>query len=58
MKDMGNVRSNVYYHPDEVKHPLPTNMIEQERDSDLEKYIRSAYEYPNLFHDISLTFAR
>lgn len=40
MKDMGNVKSNMHYNPDEIRNPLPTNMIEQERDSDLEKYIR------------------
>lgn len=37
---MGNVKSNAIYNPDEVRNPPPTNMIEQERDSDLEKYIR------------------
>ena len=40
MKEMGNVKSNAIYNPDEVRNPPPTNMIEQERDSDLEKYIR------------------
>ncbi|KAL1939075.1 hypothetical protein VTO73DRAFT_10335 [Trametes versicolor] len=45
MKSKGNVKSNAHYNPDEVKHPPPTNMIDSERDSDLEKYIRSKYEY-------------
>jgi hypothetical protein len=40
MKEKGNTKSNAYFNPNEVKHPPPTNMIEQERDSDLEKYIR------------------
>lgn len=40
MKSKGNVKSNAHYNPDEVKHPPPTNMIDSERDSDLEKYIR------------------
>jgi hypothetical protein len=37
---MGNLKSNAIYNPDEIRNPPPTNMIEQERDSDLEKYIR------------------
>lgn len=45
MKEMGNVKSNAHFNPDEIKHPPPTNMIEQERDSDLEKYIRGKYEF-------------
>ncbi|KAL6306915.1 hypothetical protein BKA93DRAFT_816162 [Sparassis latifolia] len=40
MKQHGNVRSNAHYNPDETRHPPPTNMIDSERDSDLEKYIR------------------
>ncbi|GBE83616.1 ArfGap-domain-containing protein [Sparassis crispa] len=45
MKQHGNVRSNAHYNPDETRHPPPTNMIDSERDSDLEKYIRAKYEY-------------
>ncbi|KAI0330032.1 ArfGap-domain-containing protein [Cubamyces sp. BRFM 1775] len=45
MKSMGNIKSNAHYNPDEIRNPPPTNMIESERDSDLEKYIRSKYEY-------------
>ena len=40
MEEMGNVKSNAIYNPNETRNPPPTNMIEQERDSDLEKYIR------------------
>jgi stromal membrane-associated protein len=40
MKTVGNVRSNRTYNPDEMKHPPPTNMMESERDSELEKFIR------------------
>ncbi|PIL29316.1 hypothetical protein GSI_09367 [Ganoderma sinense ZZ0214-1] len=43
MKSTGNVKSNAHFNPDETKHPPPTNMIDQERDSDLEKFIRLAY---------------
>ncbi|EJD05324.1 ArfGap-domain-containing protein [Fomitiporia mediterranea MF3/22] len=45
MKTIGNVRANAYWNPDETKHPLPTNMEESERDSELEKYIRSKYQF-------------
>ncbi|KAI0640406.1 hypothetical protein C8Q79DRAFT_1107257 [Trametes meyenii] len=45
MKSNGNIKSNALYNPDEIRHPPPTNMIDSERDSDLEKYIRSKYEY-------------
>ncbi|KAF9647093.1 ArfGap-domain-containing protein [Thelephora ganbajun] len=49
MKEMGNVKSNAIYNPDEIRNPPPTNMIEQERDSDLEKYIRAKYEFKKFF---------
>jgi stromal membrane-associated protein len=42
MKEYGNVRSNAHYHPDEKKHPPPTNMMESERDSELEQFIRGS----------------
>ncbi|KAH9915756.1 putative GTPase activating protein for Arf-domain-containing protein [Fomitopsis serialis] len=45
MKSNGNVKSNAYYNPDETRHPPPTNMVDSERDSDLEKFIRSKYEF-------------
>ncbi|KIM92379.1 hypothetical protein PILCRDRAFT_121323 [Piloderma croceum F 1598] len=45
MRQKGNLNSNAYYNPDEVRNPPPTNMIEQERDSELEKYIRGKYEF-------------
>ncbi|KAL4247561.1 ADP Ribosylation Factor GTPase-Activating [Abortiporus biennis] len=45
MKQVGNIKSNAYYNPHESRHPPPTNIIDSERDSDLEKYIRSKYEF-------------
>lgn len=45
MKNIGNIKSNAYWNPDEKKNPLPTNMEETERDSELEKFIRSKYEF-------------
>ncbi len=40
MKANGNVKSNAHYNSDETRNPPPTNMIDSERDSELEKYIR------------------
>lgn len=40
MRQVGNIKSNQKYNPDEVRNPPPTNMIDAERDSDLEKFIR------------------
>ncbi|EJU01668.1 ArfGap-domain-containing protein [Dacryopinax primogenitus] len=45
MKNMGNIKSNAYYNPDERRNPPPTNMEDTERDSELEKFIRAKYEY-------------
>ncbi|PCH37552.1 ArfGap-domain-containing protein [Wolfiporia cocos MD-104 SS10] len=45
MKTTGNIRSNAYYNPDETRNPPPTNMVDSERDSELERYIRSKYEF-------------
>ncbi|KAI9513474.1 hypothetical protein F5148DRAFT_7258 [Russula earlei] len=44
MRQTGNVKSNETYNPDEVRHPPPTNMVDMERDSELEKFIRDKYE--------------
>jgi hypothetical protein len=40
MRQIGNIKSNETYNPDEVRHPPPTNMLDVERDSELEKFIR------------------
>lgn len=45
MKQNGNVKCNAYYNPNEARNPPPANMSEFERDSELEKFIRSKYEY-------------
>ncbi|KAG1752082.1 hypothetical protein EDB19DRAFT_1628154 [Suillus lakei] len=45
MKQNGNIKSNALYNPDEARHPPPTNMMEAERDSDIEKFIRAKYEF-------------
>ena len=41
---MGNLKSNAIFNPNETRNPPPTNMVEQERDSDLEKYIRGKHD--------------
>ncbi|KAN0065901.1 Protein gts1 [Thecaphora frezii] len=45
MKEIGNVKSNQNYNPDETRNRPPTNIQETERDSELEKFIRAKYEY-------------
>ncbi|KIK96179.1 hypothetical protein PAXRUDRAFT_826228 [Paxillus rubicundulus Ve08.2h10] len=45
MKEIGNIKSNALYNPDETRHPPPANMLDSERDSELEKFIRSKYEF-------------
>ncbi|KAI9438239.1 hypothetical protein H4582DRAFT_1953807 [Lactarius indigo] len=45
MRQLGNIKSNQNYNPDEVRNPPPTNMIDAERDSELEKFIRDKYEF-------------
>ena len=45
MKQVGNVKSNRKYNPDEMRNRPPTNMEESERDSELEKYIRTKYQF-------------
>jgi hypothetical protein len=40
MRQVGNIRSNEMYNPNEVRHPPPANMIDLARDSEIEKFIR------------------
>lgn len=40
MKEQGNIKANALYNPNEARHPPPTNMVDSERDSELEKFIR------------------
>ncbi|KAJ3557622.1 hypothetical protein NM688_g1380 [Phlebia brevispora] len=43
--EVGNVKGNALYNPDELRHPPPTNLVDSERDSELERFIRAKYEY-------------
>ncbi|KAI0037043.1 putative GTPase activating protein for Arf-domain-containing protein, partial [Vararia minispora EC-137] len=45
MRNIGNIKSNQYFNPDEVRHPPPTNLVDSERDGELEKFIRDKYEF-------------
>lgn len=45
MKEAGNNKSNHMYNPNEARHPPPTNLVDGERDSELEVYIRSKYQF-------------
>ncbi|KAF9011922.1 hypothetical protein BDQ17DRAFT_1405506 [Cyathus striatus] len=45
MKNIGNVKSNAIYNPNEIRHPPPPNLEDSERDGELEQYIRGKYEY-------------
>lgn len=40
MRQNGNIKSNALYNPNETRHPPPANMVDSERDSELEKFIR------------------
>jgi hypothetical protein len=40
MRQVGNIKSNEIYNPDEVRHPPPANTIDVARDSEIEKFIR------------------
>lgn len=45
MREMGNIKSNEYYNPDERRNHPPANVENGERDSDLERFVRNKYEY-------------
>lgn len=45
MKLIGNVKANEYWNPDERRNPVPTNLHEAERDSELEKFIRGTLAF-------------
>lgn len=57
MRQLGNIKSNQTYNPDEVRNPPPTNMIDAERDSELEKFIRDKYEFKRFVNRTDLSRA-
>ncbi|KAJ3992725.1 putative GTPase activating protein for Arf-domain-containing protein [Lentinula boryana] len=58
MKEMGNLNSNAIYNPNELRHPPPPMLTEDERDSELEKYIRAKYEYKKFFDKHALVASK
>ncbi|KAJ3746536.1 ArfGap-domain-containing protein [Lentinula detonsa] len=58
MKEMGNLNSNAIYNPNELRHPPPLMLTEDERDSELEKYIRAKYEYKKFFDKHALVASK
>ena len=44
VRNIGNARSNAIYNPNEGLHPPPTATGSEDRDSEIEKYIRRKYE--------------
>ncbi|KAG6840559.1 hypothetical protein C0991_005835 [Blastosporella zonata] len=50
MKSIGNIKSNAIYNPNEVRNPPPPNLMDAERDSELEQYIRSKYQFKRFLH--------
>ncbi|BGP57294.1 hypothetical protein JCM8202_002871 [Rhodotorula sphaerocarpa] len=45
MRQLGNVRVNSFLNPDERRHPPPPPDSGDERNSELERFIRNKYEY-------------
>ncbi|KAF9022217.1 ArfGap-domain-containing protein [Hymenopellis radicata] len=58
MKNIGNVKSNAIYNPNELKHPPPPPLMDATRDTDLEQYIRSKYEYKRFFDKAALVASK
>ncbi|KAK0205432.1 hypothetical protein DFS33DRAFT_1328283 [Desarmillaria ectypa] len=58
MKNMGNVKSNAIYNPNEIRHPPPPSLMDPERDSELEQYIRSKYEYKRFLDKSALVASK
>lgn len=45
MREFGNLKSNRYYNPNEQRNRPPANVDDNERDNELERFIRNKYEY-------------
>ncbi|KDQ32990.1 hypothetical protein PLEOSDRAFT_1051872, partial [Pleurotus ostreatus PC15] len=58
MRQNGNLKSNAYYNPNESRNPPPTRMMENERDSELELFIRSKYEHKRFIDKSALVAAK
>ncbi|POW00905.1 hypothetical protein PSTT_12817 [Puccinia striiformis] len=59
MKQLGNIKSNQIYIPNGARNPPPTDLEESERDSQLEKYIRTnEFDLPSISSKPTLNVAR
>lgn len=58
MKSMGNIKSNAIYNPNEIRHPPPVNMVDSERDSEMEQYIRSKYQFKRFLDKSALVASK
>ncbi|KAJ6588275.1 hypothetical protein B0H19DRAFT_978151, partial [Mycena capillaripes] len=58
MKNNGNIKSNLFYNPNESRHPPPPNLMDGERDSEMEQFIRSKYEYKSFIDRSALVAAK
>lgn len=53
MRQMGNIKSNEYFNPDERRNRPPANVEEGERSSDLEKFIRDKYQFRRFMNKVA-----
>ncbi|KAJ7829435.1 hypothetical protein B0H14DRAFT_1209952 [Mycena olivaceomarginata] len=58
MKNNGNIKSNLFYNPNETRHPPPPNLMDGERDSEMEQFIRSKYEYKSFIDRSALVASK
>ncbi|KAJ7069914.1 hypothetical protein C8F01DRAFT_1246080 [Mycena amicta] len=58
MREMGNVNSNLIHNANETRHPPPPNLLDGERDSEMEQYVRSKYEYKSFIDRSALVASK
>ncbi|KAJ7481462.1 hypothetical protein FB451DRAFT_1350637 [Mycena latifolia] len=58
MRQNGNIKSNQLYNPNEARHPPPPNLMDGERDSEMEQFIRSKYEYKSFLDRSALVASK
>ncbi|KAJ6613634.1 hypothetical protein B0H10DRAFT_2165269 [Mycena sp. CBHHK59/15] len=58
MRQNGNIKSNQYYNPNESRHPPPPNLMDGERDSEMEQFVRSKYEYKSFIDRSAVVAAK
>ncbi|KAF9515958.1 hypothetical protein BS47DRAFT_732405 [Hydnum rufescens UP504] len=55
MKTMGNLNANQIFNPNERRHPPPPDSDENDRGSDMEKFIRNKYQYKQFMASVPAT---